>query len=183
MFFKRKFIHTLSRLVVCLALLLLFNSNNTIAEIPLYCIDTTVNPNLPYPITDNRGDNFSSSSYNSFNAFQPSNLKDSIVYDYDLQKYIVYEKIGDKYYKTPVSYTFNEYWAIKNRQAEIEYFQKRGNAINILNRGKFLKPKLSLTDNLFNRLFGNGKIDIMPQGNVDITTGYQGQKIDNPTLP
>ncbi|HEY8970626.1 MAG TPA: hypothetical protein VIM64_16080, partial [Puia sp.] len=29
----------------------------------------------------------------------------------------------------------------------------------------------------------NGKIDIRPQGNVDITAGYQGQNIQNPTLP
>jgi len=38
---------------------------------------------------------------------------------------------------------------------------------------------------IFNRLFGNGKIDIRPkkQGNVDITAGYQGQNVQNPTLP
>jgi len=36
---------------------------------------------------------------------------------------------------------------------------------------------LSIYDNLFNRLFGNGKIDIQPQGNVDITAGYQGQNV------
>ena len=32
-------------------------------------------------------------------------------------------------------------------------------------------------------LFGNGKIEIQPQGNVDITAGYQGQNVKNPTLP
>ena len=46
-----------------------------------------------------------------------------------------------------------------------------------------LKPKLSVTDNLFNRIFGNGKIEIKPQGSVDIIAGYQGQNIKNPTLP
>ncbi len=183
MFFNRKFILTLIRLVVFVAMLCTF-CNDTFATIPhFFNPDTTVNPALPYPISDRRGDGFSMTSYNSFNAFQPSNLTDSIVFDYDTKRYIVYEKIGDRYYRTPVSYDFNEYWAIKNRQAEIEYFQKRVNTVNILNRVKFLKPKLSLTDNLFNRLFGTGKIDITPQGNVDITTGYQGQRIDNPTLP
>jgi cell surface protein SprA len=44
-------------------------------------------------------------------------------------------------------------------------------------------PKLNMTDDLFNRLFGNGKIDIRPQGEVTITAGYQGQNIKNPTLP
>ncbi len=138
---------------------------------------------LIYPLTDRRGDNLSIGNYNSFDFFKPSDQRDSIVYDYDTRRYIVYEKIGGRYYRTPISYSFQEYWAIKNRQADIDYFQKRANTTNILNRGKFTKPRLSLTDNLFNRLFGNGKIEISPQGNVDITAGYQGQRIDNPTLP
>jgi cell surface protein SprA len=183
MFLKRKFILTLIILVVFVALLCSFCNESFASNLHFIHPDTTVNPGLPYPISDRRGDGFSMGSYNSFNAFQPTNLTDSIVFDYDTKRYIVYEKIGDRFYRTPVSYDFNEYWAIKNRQAEIEYFQKRSNTVNILNRGKFLKPKLSLTDNLFNRLFGTGKIDITPQGNVDITTGYQGQRIDNPTLP
>ncbi len=45
-----------------------------------------------------------------------------------------------------------------------------------------LRPKLSVSDNLFNRIFGNGKIDIRPQGNVDLSAGYQSQNIQNPTL-
>ena len=45
------------------------------------------------------------------------------------------------------------------------------------------QPKLNINNSLFNRLFGNGKIDIRPQGNVDILAGYQGQNVQNPTLP
>lgn len=147
-------------------------------------IDTITNPyHLPYPFPDRRGDYLSISSYNSFGDFHPTNQTDSVVYDHYTRRYVVYEKIGDKYYRTPTTYTFDEYWSIVNRQAEKDYFKKRANITSILNRGKFLRPRLSLTDNLFNRLFGNGKIDITPQGNVDITTGYQGQRIDNPTLP
>ncbi len=146
--------------------------------------DTAITPSiLHYPLTDRRGDNLSINNYNSFDLFKPSDLRDSIVYDIDSRRYIVYEKIGNHYFRTPVSYSFNEYWSIKNRKAEVDYFQKRGNTTSILNRGKYFKPRLNLTDNLFNRLFGSGKIEISPQGNVDVTAGYQGQKIDNPTLP
>ncbi len=137
---------------------------------------------LPYPIHDTRGDAVSNYKHSTFDFKNPSNLRDSVVYDPKTKKYVVYEKIGNKYYRTPTSYTFDEYWAIKNRQAEIEYFKKRSNTTSILNRGK-VKPRLSIYDNLFNRLFGNGKISITPQGNVDITAGYQGQRINNPTLP
>lgn len=140
------------------------------------------NDSLHYPIYDSRGDQATSSYRNPFDLL-PSVVKDSVVYDPSTRRYIVYEKIGNRYYRTPTSYSFQEYWEIKNRQAEQEYFRKRANIAGVLNRGRFMRPRLSITDDLFNRLFGNGKIDITPQGNVDITTGYQGQRIDNPTLP
>ena len=149
---------------------------------PTY-IDTPPTGALPYPISDSRGDAVSSKNRGSFYLKNPSNVNDSVVYNPASRTYTVYEKIGNKYYRTPTNYSFDEYWAIKNKQAEQAYFRKRANTTALLNRGKFLKPKLSLTDNLFNRLFGTGKIDITPQGSVDIIAGYQGQVIDNPTLP
>ena len=153
-----------------------------------YFQDTTITPNsygdsLRFPISDRRGDFVSSGSKNTYDLGNPSNIKDSVVYDAINRRYIVFEKIGEKYYRIPTIYTFDEYWQMRNRQAEVEYFRRRANTTSLLNRNKFTKPKLSLTDGLFNRLFGNGKIEISPQGNVDITAGYQGQRIDNPTLP
>ena len=147
--------------------------------------DTTV-PNyrdsLHYPIHDRRGDFVSDYRRSTFDLNNPSNIRDSVAYDPKTRRYIVYEKIGNKYYRTTTSYSFEEYWQLRARQTEIEYFKKRSNTLNLLNRGR-VKPKLSLYDNLFNRLFGNGKINITPQGNVDLTAGYQGQNIKNPTLP
>jgi cell surface protein SprA len=137
---------------------------------------------LPYPIRDRRGDFLSSNNRRTLDLNNPSNIKDSVVYDPVTRRYIVYEKIGNRYYRTTTSYSFDEYWQIRARQTEVEYFQKRSNLMSILNRGR-VKPKLSLYDNLFNRLFGNGKITIVPQGNVDLTAGYQSQNIKNPTLP
>ena len=140
------------------------------------------NDSLPYPIADRRGDSYSQPYRNPFDL-KPASLKDSVVYDPATRRYVIYEKIGGRYYRSPVSYGYNEYWKLRNQKAEQDYFRKRANITSILNRGKFSRPKLSLYDGLFNRLFGNGKIDITPQGNVDIMTGYQGQKINNPTLP
>ncbi|MBU3715165.1 MAG: cell surface protein SprA, partial [Ferruginibacter sp.] len=143
----------------------------------------SLSDSIPFPLTDQLGGGLSEISNNAFNSFRPSNASDSLVYDPGTKRYTLYEKIGDKYYRTPTTYSFDEYWKMVNRQAEINYFQKRANTTNILNRGKFLQPKLSFTDNLFNRIFGNGKIEIIPQGNIDVMAGYQGQRIDNPTLP
>lgn len=137
---------------------------------------------LPFPIHERKGDAIGDNKKSTFDFKTPPNITDSVVFDYNTRLYIVYEKIGNKYYRTPTTYTFDEYWLLKGRQSESDYFKKRANTMNLLNR-KLTKPKMSLYDNLFNRLFGNGKIDISPQGNVDITAGYQGQNVKNPTLP
>ena len=145
-------------------------------------IDTTPPKGLPYPIHDTRADFISRGTKSTYDFNKPANITDSVSYDFKTRQYTVYEKIGDKYYRTPSIYSFDEYWQMRGRQAEVDYFRKRSNTMSLLNR-KLTKPKLSLYDNLFNRLFGNGKINIAPQGNVDITAGYQGQNIKNPTLP
>ncbi|HEY5406274.1 MAG TPA: cell surface protein SprA [Ginsengibacter sp.] len=145
--------------------------------------DTTksnLNDSLHYPIHDTRGD-FYSGQRSPFDLANPSNITDSIAYDPDTKRYTVYEKIGNKYYRTPTSYSSEEFMEMEGNKAETNYFKQRANTLNLLNRGQ-VKPKLSIYDNLFNRLFGNGKIDIQPQGNVDITAGYQGQNTKNPTL-
>ncbi|MGC4103082.1 T9SS outer membrane translocon Sov/SprA [Ferruginibacter sp.] len=139
-------------------------------------------PGLRFPISDRRGDPLSDPNQSTYDLKMPSNITDSVSYDPVTKRYTIYEKIGNKYYRTPTTYSFEEYWQLRARQAEVEYFRKRANVTSILNRGK-IQPKLSIYDNLFNRLFGNGKINITPQGNVNVTAGYQGQNIKNPTLP
>ncbi len=137
---------------------------------------------LPYPIHDRRGDNLSDNRKRTYDLRTPANIKDSVVYDAKTRTYIIYEKVGGRYYRSPTTYTYDEYWKLRARQAENEYFKKRANTLSVLNRN-VAKPRLPLYDNLFNRLFGNGKIQITPQGSVDLMLGYQGQNIKNPTLP
>lgn len=163
----------------CIFLLLLI----TVSAFTVEAQQTPDTSGLHYPIQDRHGDNVSGQYSSTYDFRNPANIKDSVVFDPITRQYTVYEKIGNRYYRVPTTYSFEEYWQYRNRQAEVEYFQRRANTTSILNRGQLLKPQLKLTDNLFNRLFGNGKIEISPQGNVDITAGYQGQKIDNPTLP
>ncbi|MBS1497245.1 MAG: cell surface protein SprA, partial [Bacteroidetes bacterium] len=165
------------------------NADGVTHKAPEFRFNTTdtISPNytdsLHFPISDSRAGTVPGTQRNTFDLDYPQNIKDSVIFDPLTQTYTVYEKVGSRYYRIPTTYSFDQYWQMRNRQAEEEYFKKRANTTSILNRGKFAKPKLSLTDNLFNRLFGNGKIEIAPQGNVDISAGYQGQITDNPTLP
>ncbi len=137
---------------------------------------------LKFPLHDRRGDPFSNPNRNPFDLKDPINIRDSIEYDPVTKQYYIVEKVGNQYYRKPTYLTFDELMQIQARNSQDEYFRKRADALSALNK-KLLRPKLSVSDNLFNRIFGEGKPDIRPQGNVDITAGYQGQNIQNPTLP
>lgn len=166
----------------------------TVAAIVSYCNaaakntfqDTTrpgtATDTLKFPIQDRRSDRLTSPQRNPFDLKDPANITDSIEYDPTTKQYYIVEKVGGFYYRKPTYLTFDEYMRIQSRRQEVDYFKKRSDILSGLNK-KLLKPKLSITDNLFNRIFGNGKVDIRPQGNVDILAGYQGQNIKNPTLP
>ncbi len=139
-----------------------------------------------YPISDRMGDPFTYKSNNPFNLSDTAFIKREIEYDAKTKQYFIIEKIGDQYYRTPTYFTYDEMMKYQARQAEIEYFRKRANTLSVLNR-KIDRPKLQVYDKLFDRIFGVSpgglKVDIRPQGNVDILAGYQGQNIKNPTLP
>ena len=147
--------------------------------------DTTVRPQsdtLRFPITDRRGDVYSSRQPGTIDLKNPPNITDSVVYDPKTNQYYIIEKIGGFYYRKPTYLTFEEFLYLQSRKSENEYFRKRADMLSDLNRG-LLKPRLAVTDNLFNRIFGNGKVEIRPQGDVNIIAGYQGQNIKNPALP
>ncbi len=137
---------------------------------------------LRFPITDRRGDKLTFPNRNPFDLRDPANVKDSIIYDPKTKEYYIIEKIGNRYFRKPTSLSFDEFLRIQSRKNEVDYFKDRANTTSLLNR-KLQKPKLTVNNDLFNRLFGNGKIDIRPQGEVNVSAGYQGQNIKNPTLP
>ena len=137
---------------------------------------------LRYPISDRRGDRYSENRRNPFDLRDTGYVTQKVEYDPVTKQYFITEKIGDTYYRKPTYLTFEEFMALKGREMELENFRKRANANFALNR-KMVRPKLRMYDDLFNRVFGNGKIDIQPNGNVDILAGYQGQNVQNPTLP
>ena len=141
---------------------------------------------LRFPIRDRRGDRFSWKSNNPFDLSDTSIIKQDIEYDPVTKQYYINEKIGNTIYRKPTSLTFEEFQRLQSQQAEEDYFNARSRTLFDLNR-KISRPKPRVYDKLFDRIFGVApgglKVDIKPQGSVDITAGYQGQNIKNPTLP
>jgi cell surface protein SprA len=142
---------------------------------------------LKFPIQDRRGDRFTYPNNNPLDLKNPSNIGDSVEYDPKTRRYYILEKIGNHYYRTPSYLTYEEFQALEARRSEIDYFRKRADILSGLNK-KMIRPKLQWHNNLVNRIFGSGpdglpKVEIKPQGNIDILAGYQGQNIKNPVLP
>lgn len=181
----RIFNHITTVAALCTAVILVFCSTakanyapwqDTSARASSAASDT-----LKYPIHDRRGDRLSSYR-RTLDLRDPANISDSIVYDPKTKHYYIMERVGSTWYRKPTYLTFDEYQRLMARRSEVEYFQKRSNILSNLNK-KLLRPKLAVTDNLFNRIFGNGKVEIRPQGEVNLIAGYQGQNIKNPALP
>ncbi len=139
-----------------------------------------------YPISDRRGDPFSNQSKNPFDLRDNPLIKRSIEFDPKTKQYYIVEKIGSQYYRTPTYLTFEEFWRLEAQRSEDDYFKKRAAALTALNL-KTVRPKMRIYDKLFDRIFGTTgtglKVDIRPSGEVNLMAGYQGQNIENPTLP
>lgn len=135
-----------------------------------------------YPLTDRRGDPYNYPNRNSFDFKDTSFVKKNVEYDPKTKQYYIVEKIGNRYYRTPTTFTSKEFLELQGKKDEQDYFRQRANLLFNLNRRTF-KPRFGFSKDWVNRITGNGKVEIRPTGYVDLSAGYQGQNIKNPTLP
>ncbi len=147
----------------------------------------TTPDSLRYPLRDRQGDPYSYRGPHSLDFRDTSFLKKTVEYDPVTKQYYIVERIGTQYYRTPVSFSMQEFLRLQGEEDEREYFRKRAQLLSNMNR-RLAKPKFKVNNGWFNRMMGVGpdgkvKIDIKPSGSVDILAGYQGQVIKNPTLP
>ena len=141
---------------------------------------------LRFPIQDRRADKYSWKNRNTFDLQDTSIIKQSIEYDPNTKQYYIIEKIGNTTYREPTYFTFDEFYNLQTKGLEDDYFKQRANALTALNRNTD-RPKMTVYESLFDRIFGIGKdslkVNIKPQGTVDITLGYDKQYTANPALP
>ncbi|GAB4092650.1 cell surface protein SprA [Flaviaesturariibacter terrae] len=137
---------------------------------------------LRYPIQDRRGDPYNYNNRNPFDLRDTAFVKRNVEYDPKTKQYYIVEKIGNHYYRTPMTFSMSEFQSLQARRDEQEYFRRRANTLFSLNNRK-ARPSFGFSKDWVNRITGNGKVSINPSGYVDIAAGYQGQKINNPTLP
>lgn len=138
-------------------------------------------------ILEDRQDDFlNSPSSNPFDLDDPSIIEQAVEYDPSSNSYLISERIGEDYYRTPTYMTFEEYLDWRAREDERRYFQ----ALSGVSTGTGLASglvnpldRIDIRDNLADRLFGGTEVDIRPQGNIDLTFGVDFQRLENPILP
>ena len=136
-----------------------------------YQIDFIQSVTDTIPITDNYGDHITDPNKNPFDI--TSNvIEQKVEYDPESGQYIIFEKIGDEYYRTPTYLTFEEYLDFQKKQQQKEYFNRLA---GITNKKKGLNSKIDpmeridIQNSLVDRLFGGTEVNIQPQGQIDVT--------------
>ena len=143
-------------------------------------IDTPPEIDLPYPIQDNDG-SANDQNNNPMDLTDPSNIQQTVEYDPETNQYILTETIGNQFYRNPTYMSFEEFLKYEYDKTQKENFEQLSNSNSLLTH-KGLIPKVNVGGQLADRLFGGTAVDIRPNGNIDLTFGYNRQNIQNPTL-
>ena len=113
--------------------------------------------------------------------------KSEIIYDTELGKYIIVEKIGNYYIERPVYMSQEEYKEYKLEKDMLGYYKNKISATNSKKLGseeaqKNLLPTYYVESDFFQSIFGGNTIEVNPTGEVTIKMGALYQKVDNPQL-
>ncbi|MDA3929149.1 MAG: cell surface protein SprA, partial [Prolixibacteraceae bacterium] len=174
--------HYLNYILLCVAVVTVTISQSFAQSTNTVEIDTT--GNLVFPFEDEGEFQYPDEIEDKpLYLSRPKNIVQKYEYDPETQQYIIYEKIGDMYYRMPktmglkefVKYDFDrsikDYWRTRKETEDIEVQQSR------------LIPQLRIESEAFNNIFGSEVIDIRPQGYVEVLFGLESNYIENPILP
>lgn len=112
----------------------------------------------------------------------PKAVVREVKYDYKTNLYLVTEKVNGKNVKPPMYLTYDEYLALSDKK-EFSQFVETKNANQKSDDIATKNNPLALKYKLPNQgIFGEGDIEIKPQGNLDIQMGYNHNTVRNPSL-
>ncbi len=137
---------------------------------------------LKYPIKEREGDFISDKPNDPFYLQDPPAVKQKVEYDPETGMYVLTETVGGQNVRPPQYMTYQEYLTYTEKQEREQYWKERQNAINLV-EDKSLIPPIQVKKKFFDKLFGGSKIEIRPQGNVEMTLGGNTQKTANPNIP
>jgi cell surface protein SprA len=137
------------------------------------------------PLVDRKGDYITDKKNNPFDI-TTKEIVQKVEYDPETGQYVIMEKIGNEYYRTPTYMTFEEYMAYTAAEQEKQYFNTlAGIKSDKKSRSGRIDPmdKVDLKNSLIDRLFGGTEVNIQPQGSVDLSVGWLYSRREDPNLP
>ena len=132
-------------------------------QLEAYPADTTDGDTLDliYPFNDNSGDPFTTNKSPLY-LNTPGNVKSGFEYDPETGQYNYYERIGDRYYRSPTYMSLEDYSNYDASKRMKEYWNTKSETED-LERSEGFRPQLQVKGELFDRIFGGNTIDIRPQ--------------------
>lgn len=121
---------------------------------------------------------------NAMDLKRPDNLKQDVVYNDTLNRYIIGTKIGPSYISAPIMMTPEEFRKWSEKQQMSQYFRSKNDEIYKA-KGK---EKFDFTDMHFDlgpaeKIFGPGGVRIKTQGTAELKFGATMKNIENPSIP
>jgi cell surface protein SprA len=152
-------------------------SGNVFAQAPLNPAKRdSVNVKFPFNYTPSKNNLLREGIFDPV----PLGVVRTIEYDAFLNKYILYERIGNLLYRPPVYLTFDEYLKLKQTEEQRAYFQQLANNYAYQQQQPgFIQP-INVHSQTFERIFGSSVIDIRPQGSAEAVMSGQINNTENP---
>tara|TARA_Y100000034_G_scaffold137046_1_gene219673 strand:+ start:78418 stop:85530 length:7113 start_codon:yes stop_codon:yes gene_type:complete len=113
--------------------------------------------------------------------------KKTIIFDKALGKYVIVEKIGNYYTKTPIYLTQKEYAQYRLKRDMLQYFKDKVSATNSKKKNarnvqRDLLPSYYVNSKFFENIFGGNTITFTPTGNLNLRLGFIYQNTENPQI-
>ena len=110
-----------------------------------------------------------------------------IIFDKELNRYVIIEKIGKYYTKTPIFLTQREYQQYRLKRDMLDYFKTKVSATNSKKKGaaaaqKDLLPTYYVNSKFFESIFGGNTVKFTPTGSLNLKLGFIYQNTDNPQI-
>ncbi|HOY03791.1 MAG TPA: cell surface protein SprA [Saprospiraceae bacterium] len=158
----------------------------TVAEPAAHDRSVAAPPDTLPPIRERYDDFLQSGGTNPVDLKDPKAIEQQVDYDPETGMYIITEKIGDDFYRAPTYMTFDEYVRWRDQKQQNEYFDRLQGVVSSDKKSSsgVVDPiaKFDIKNSLIDRLFGGTEVNIKPQGNINLTFGFDYQKIQNPIL-
>ncbi len=110
----------------------------------------------------------------------PPNLVRTIEYDPIVNRYVLYERVGNLLYRPPQYLTFDEYLRIKERENQRNYFKQLSDNYSYQSQQPGFMLQTQVRSQTFNQIFGGSNIDIRPQGSAEAILSGQVNNNQNP---